>query len=260
MTTTHGERTGPIDPTVEEAPESFWRRCLSQLRHYEQERLLGFGGVVVLGFLVGAAMLSVFAWLAEEVVSQETAALDQAALTYLRQLNSPQMTAAAQFLSLLGSEVVLVAAAILLAVFVWQRRWGAALILVLVTGGAQVLNDILKSVFHRTRPVPLITGLIAAQQFSFPSGHAMVSAAFYFYLTYLSWQLVRGWKRIVLVTGLVLLVLLIGLSRMYLGAHYLSDVIAGYLVGFVWTDAVIIGSRLLVLRTRRHAARRTLTT
>jgi membrane-associated phospholipid phosphatase len=47
---------------------------------------------------------------------------------------------------------------------------------------------------------------------------------------------------------------------MYLGAHYLSDVIAGYLVGFVWTDAVIIGSRLLVVRTRRRAARRTLTT
>jgi undecaprenyl-diphosphatase len=86
----------------------------------------------------------------------------------------------------------------------------------------------------------------------------MVSAAFYFYLAYLSWQVVHCWKRTVLMVGLVILVLLIGVSRIYLGVHYLSDVLAGYLAGFVWTDAVIIGSQLLARHSRRQPAQRTL--
>ena len=107
---------------------------------------------------------------------------------------------------------------------------------------------------HRTRPTP-VGGLIDAQQYSFPSGHAMVSAAFYLYVAYLCWRLMRGrWRRALVVTGLVLLVLLIGLARLYLEAHYLSDVIAGYLAGALWTDAVILGGRVLTLRRSRRYA------
>jgi undecaprenyl-diphosphatase len=222
-------------------------------------RFLGFGGVIALGFLAGVIVLYLFAWLADEVLAQETATLDLAASTYLQQFSSsPQLTIAAEAISLLGSEAIWVFGAILLAVFARQRRWGSAVALVLVTGGAQLVNNILKSLFHRTRPAPVVTAFIAAQQFSFPSGHAMVSAAFYFYLAYLSWQVVHGWKRTVLMVGLVILVLLIGVSRIYLGVHYLSDVLAGYLAGFVWTDAVIIGSQLLARHSRRQPAQRTL--
>jgi undecaprenyl-diphosphatase len=122
-----------------------------------------------------------------------------------------------------------------------------------VTVGAQLLNDVLKQAFHRARPTPL-QGLIEAQQFSFPSGHAMVSAAFYLFVAYLAWRLLRGRWRGVLVAGLILLVLLIGLARLYLQAHYLSDVIAGYFAGLLWTDTVIIGGRVLTIRRRRTTA------
>ncbi len=86
----------------------------------------------------------------------------------------------------------------------------------------------------------------------------MMSAAFYFFLAYLTWRLIKGWARIAMILALVLLVMLVGVSRIYLQAHYLSDVIAGYLVGFLWTETVIIGSQLLVTRRiprlpRRHA-------
>jgi membrane-associated phospholipid phosphatase len=98
--------------------------------------------------------------------------------------------------------------------------------------------------------------LIAAQQFSFPSGHAMVAAAFYLYLASLTRHLIRGWWRAILITAAVLLVLLIGLARIYLGAHYATDVMAGYLAGLLWTDAVIVGSRVVRPRARRrHDAR-----
>src|SRR5205085_8477974 len=102
----------------------------------------------------------------------------------------------------------------------------------------------------RTRPEAVIS-LIQAQSYSFPSGHAMVSASFYFFVAYLAWRLVRGWWRGVLVVGLALLVVAIGVSRIYLQAHYLSDVIAGYVAGFVWTDAVILGSQVLSTERRR---------
>jgi undecaprenyl-diphosphatase len=216
-------------------------------------RLAEFGAIVVAGFVAAVLVLWAFAWLATEVLEQETTALDQATLLFLQQFSSSQLTTAAQLVSLLGSEVIWVIAAVLLAAFLWQRRWGTAVTLVLVTGGAQVLNDILKALFHRTRPEPVV-GLIAAQQFSFPSGHAMVAAAFYFYLAYLAWRLVHGWWRGVLIAGLVGLVLLIGLARLYLEVHYLSDVIAGYLAGWLWADAVILGSRMLTMRPHPHLA------
>jgi undecaprenyl-diphosphatase len=238
-------------PHVEPASSQALRRRLSELGSTEQGRVAEFGAIVVAGFLAAVVLLYAFAWLANEVLDHETQSLDLATRTFLQRFSSPDLTLAAEVVSAMGSQVVFALGGFLVVLFIWQRRWGAALTLLLVTGGAQVLNDVLKELVHRTRPSQVI-GLIDAQQFSFPSGHAMVAAAFYLYLAYLSWRLVRGWWRGLLVVGLIVLVLLIGLSRLYLEAHYLSDVIAGYLAGLLWTDAVIIGGRVLSTRTHRR--------
>ncbi len=249
------EQAGRIDPAVEVAPAEGWRRWAANLGHYDKDRVAGFGGVILAGALIGIVFLYLFVVIADEVLGQETAALDTTAFEFVHRFSSPRMDLAAQAISFMGSEAVLILSVILLALFLWQRRWGAAVMLILISGGVQLLNDILKNTFLRTRPVP-VAGIIAAQQYSFPSGHAMVSAAFYFYLAFLCWRLVRGVWRFVMIAGLVLLVLLIGVSRIYLQAHYLTDVIAGYIAGFVWADAVIIGAQLLATRRlprlRRH--------
>jgi undecaprenyl-diphosphatase len=238
-----------LDPTVDSRSPTGWRRWLVMLAQYQQARVAEFGLIVVAGFAAAVILLYAFAWLAGEVLDQETLAADMATLTFLQQFSSPWLTAIAQVISLMGSEFLVGVGAVLLVAFLWQQRWGAALSLVLVTAGAQLLNNVLKQAFQRPRPTPL-TGLIAAQQFSFPSGHAMVSAAFYLFLAYLSWRLIRGrWPRVLLAGGLILLVLLIGLSRLYLEAHYLSDVIAGYMAGVLWTDTVVIAGRVLTVRT-----------
>lgn len=241
---------GKLDPAVSAAGERGWRQWAEEVGEDEQ-RVAEFGLALVLGLVGGVLCLVAFAWLANEMLASQTQQMDDATLAYLRTYSSPTLDRVAFGLSLFGSEIVVLVAVVLLGVFAWQRRWGAAGGLLLVTIGAQVLNDVLKELFHRTRPAPMLTGPIDAQQFSFPSGHAMVAAAFYFFLAYLAWRLVRGRWRTLLVVGLVLLVLLIGLSRLYLGAHFLSDVIAGFFVGFLWTDAVILGSRALVVRRRR---------
>ena len=117
--------------------------------------------------------------------------------------------------------------------------------------GASVLSTgttaVLPSLTVQRAAGPL-ADVIAAQAFSFPSGHAMVACAFYLFVAYLGWHLLPGWWRAIAIACLLALVLLIGFSRLYLGVHYLTDVVAGYLAGFIWTDAVIIGGRVIFRR------------
>lgn len=245
--------TASSDPSLAARSPSGWRRWLRDIGKRDPERLAASGAILVAAFVAAVVLLYSFAWLAYAVLETQTQALDLAALGALHRFASPELTLGANAISLLGSQAVIVICLALLGLFISQSRWGAAVTLVLVGAGAQVLDDILKELFHRARPVP-IGGFIDAQQFSFPSGHAMVSAAFYMYIAYLTWHLIGGRWRVVLAAGLVVLVLLIGLARLYLEAHYLSDVIAGYLVGLLWTDAVILGSRVLAVRRHRTRA------
>jgi undecaprenyl-diphosphatase len=240
-----------IDPVIAARSQAGWRRWAYELGRDDPERVASFGAVVGLGFVLGIAAMYAFIRLADDVLAQETTALDSAASEFVLRFKSPVMDVVMRTISLFGSELVWVLGLVLLAVFVWQRRWGVAVLLVLVTVGAQVLNDILKATFRRTRPIEVVGGIISAQQYSFPSGHAMMSAAFYFFLGYLVWHLVRGARRWLMVIGLVVLVVLIGISRIYLQVHFLSDVLAGYIAGLLWVDAVIIGSRILRTGRRR---------
>ena len=241
------------DPTVAAATAAGWRAWLTQLLTAGRARLAALGLVLSLGFGVGLVTLYLFAVLADTVVEGDTERLDFAVLYWLRERQSPALDGIAWFFSLLGSELVAVFLMLLLGLFTVRRRWGAGFALLLVTIGAQLQNNVLKDLFQRTRPAP-VTGLIPAQAFSFPSGHAMVAAAFYAFIMYLSWRLLRGWLRVACVATLVVVVLLIGVSRLYLGVHYFTDVVAGYLAGFFWTNSVIIGGSLLARRRRTAGA------
>lgn len=208
--------------------------------------LVGLGGA-------GGALV-LFGYLAEAVVEGEVEWWDASLLTALAASASPTLDRLAWAFSLLGSEALAALLVVLCVLFALRRQWGAAVSLLIVVVGSQLLNNLLKATFHRTRPAPL-TGLIPAQEFSFPSGHAMVAAAFYLYLAFLAWRHVSGWRRVVTTAGLLLVVLLVGFSRLYLGVHYLSDVVAGYVAGFLWTASVIASSRLLRSRRDRELSR-----
>lgn len=239
------------EPAVAQASPARWRDWLLFLVRHGKARLAVLGLELAAG--LGAALLALylFAVLADTVMEEQTTRIDYGVLAALRAVQSAELDRLAYVLSALGAEILVVVMVGLLIVFGWQRRWGAVVSLLLVVVGSQMLNNVLKEWFHRTRPAPL-EGLIPAQAFSFPSGHAMVAAAFYLFIGYLAWQILRGRMRIVCAAFLVLVALLIGLSRLYLGVHYLTDVVAGYIAGVAWTDAVIIGGHLLA---RRRLAR-----
>lgn len=112
-------------------------------------------------------------------------------------------------------------------------------------GGGAVLNRLLKGLFSRPRPV-FEHPLLLETSYSFPSGHAMEALIAYGFLAYLAVLALGNWQaRVGVVFGAALLVVLIGFSRMYLGVHYFSDVVAGYAAGGVWLSALISGTETI---------------
>jgi membrane-associated phospholipid phosphatase len=177
---------------------------------------------------------------------------------------TPDATTGFRLVTHLGSSAVLVVVTALAAGYLARSgRRQAALLLVVTLIGAQALTWSLKATFRRERPSfddPIAT----ATWFSYPSGHALVSIAVYGALAWLIWSGLRSPRaRAVCLVGAAVLVAAIGFSRLYLGVHYLSDVLAGYCAGIAWLllaiESVRAGERsLLRWRVRRAAYRRSL--
>lgn len=139
------------------------------------------------------------------------------------------------FITFLGNPVFLVPANLLLLLFflIKKNKWAAISITLLSLGGLGI-KLLLKQLFHRLRPDnSLIEG--GVNGFSFPSGHALLSVAFYGFLIWLTAHSISNkWLQRGVIILLVLIILAISFSRIYLRVHYATDVIAGLCIGFVW--------------------------
>ena len=180
-----------------------------------------------------------FAHVAEDYVTNDPLAhWDVQFARWLVGERSPAGTDAFRVFTFFGSPAVALAISAVVFVILYRRRLLVeAALLPLVLGGAELLNLILKLSFHRTRPD---VAFVQIDSYSFPSGHAMISAAAYGALAYLAWpQLRTRRRRALLVAATALVVALIGFSRLYLGVHYLSDVLAGVAGGVFWLSLSI---------------------
>lgn len=136
----------------------------------------------------------------------------------------------------LGNKETIIALAILLIIiFSFLKKYAYVIILATTVVGAELSGLLSKNLFHRIRPVTALPD----GSFSFPSGHATISMAFYGLLIYLVWKSIgsKSWRS-GLVVILSLLILCIGFSRLYLGMHFFTDVLGGYFLGLAW---IIIG-------------------
>ena len=142
-------------------------------------------------------------------------------------LISAVVTPIAQFITNLGGAIFLVVLTILLFILIKNKKIGLSIFsnFVIIT----ILNQLLKRILQRPRPTEY--RIIEETGYSFPSGHSMVSMAFYGYLIYLIYKYVKNkyikWTFIVLLSALICS---IGISRIYLGVHYTSDVLGGFLI------------------------------
>jgi undecaprenyl-diphosphatase len=194
-----------------------------------------------LALLLGA--LFAFAGLAEVVSEGEVQAIDDAILLWMNGHANPTLDAAALEITALGGVVVVWTVIVISSVFLWQTRhhYSVFLLWIAVLGG-NTINFTLKGLFARPRPELFEWRVPFAPHSSFPSGHSTTAVVLYVTLAYLLARLQpsRLMRRITLAVA-ALLVVLIGASRVYLGVHHPSDVLAGFTVGLAWATFCALG-------------------
>ncbi len=217
---------------------------------FMREEYLGLH--LTIGFVLSLAALWLFAGVTEDVVHHDPLTkFDLTLTTWIRAHTTPLGDRIFLLVSAVGSPtamaVIAVAGALILVV---RRKWLVLTAWAAAFAGAAVLTVILKNIIQRPRPVDAANFLYGTS-FSFPSGHALGSLVGYGMLAYVIGYLwidsVRGRVRLAIAT--VVLVAAIGISRLYLGVHYFSDVVAGYAVGILWLSVCISG--LQVVQRRR---------
>jgi undecaprenyl-diphosphatase len=183
---------------------------------------------VVLTSLFALGFLAVFV----NLLSDDIAHLDSTAYVFfVLHLRRAWLTPIMQSISGLALPVVLVVMLLAVQVFAPGRRPGLFAALNLV--GVVLVNQVFKFIVQRPRPEGF--RLIAESGYSFPSGHSMVAMGFYGLLAWMAWHYERdAHVRRVSVAGFGLVIVLIGISRIYLGVHYASDVIAGFCLSAAW--------------------------
>jgi len=216
--------------------------------------------VLALRLALGACVLIVaaglFGAIAEDVVHHDAplGAVDRNVAVWLHAHATPACTSLMFLASDLGAPVTVMAMASVMAIFLlWGGQRYRLLLLALAVPGGALLNLVIKQLIHRDRPI-FDDPIQVLTSYSFPSGHAMGSTVFYGTLAAIAiWQ-VREWRvRAAVIAVAALLIALICFSRIYLGVHYLSDVVAGFLAGVAWLATCLFAVAALRRRgTRGH--------
>ena len=204
---------------------------------------------------ISLAALLLFAWLAQETLRGHAGRFDAGVRNAVNAHASPGLTRVMRNFSTLGSALVLASAtACAVVVFLvvgWPR--GALWIGIAMAGGV-LLDVALKYSFHRVRPSPFF-GIAMPHTPSFPSGHALMSFCFYGVLAALLTRRMRSRVAAICICIVAaLMIAAIGLSRIYLGVHYPTDVLAGYLAAGCWVSGLAAADRY---RQGRKKARET---
>jgi membrane-associated phospholipid phosphatase len=206
--------------------------------------------------VAGFAALTVFTWLTAALVrafegAWITASLDAPVVEYIAAHRSNCLSSLMKAVTAAGDDpglwiAVLVGGAIL----AWRKQsWRPQLLLALVMIGAVSLDHLVKLLVARTRP-PLLLQLVASTGWSFPSGHATESAAVYFALAHMfAGTQIRPEIKTLLCAIAFVAVCLIGVSRVYLGVHWPTDVICGWALGGAWS-AIVLGAGVTIQDSR----------
>jgi undecaprenyl-diphosphatase len=190
-----------------------------------------------------------FACMAVLFSSPLMVSFDRSIISFVQRMEAPAMTTIMKFFTFIGAGlpiVIIAVIALIILYFVLGHRRELILFVTAVVGSA-LLNVLLKLWFHRARPN--LHRIIEVTGFSFPSGHAMAAFSLYATLIFLLWKNASsGYSRVLLLLIGSAFIAAIGLSRIYLGVHYPSDVIAGYLASGFWVFLSIWWYRRYILK------------
>ena len=217
----------------------WWRQSTAWLTRLERHELAW-----LLVGLTGCVLLLVFLKLSGAVMQGETMAFDKWVVESFRKADDPSRpigppwlaSAMMDITALGGPTVIFMVVLAVIGFLVLQGRYWTALFIFLIALSGEALNYALKATFFRPRPSSVLH-LREAFSTSFPSGHAMQSAIIYLTLGAMLMRLAQGrLTKIYCCAAAMVLTFLVGLSRVYLGVHYPTDVIAGWVVGLFWAS------------------------
>nr|WP_256336630.1 phosphatase PAP2 family protein [Paenibacillus sp. OK060] len=190
--------------------------------------------------LVAAGCLIAFVSIALSISDNQIHTFDDTLIGWIQGMESPGMTRFMQLFTWIGSEVPVVVITILamLVLYIYLRHKRELLFLACVIAGSTLLNALIKLVFQRARPT--INRIIEVSGYSFPSGHSMAAFSLYGGLAFLIWKHVpTATGRVLMIIVSAIFILTIGMSRIYLGVHYPSDVVGGYFLSGCWLAVCI---------------------
>jgi undecaprenyl-diphosphatase len=185
--------------------------------------------------LSAALSLAVFSIIALSISDNQIHRFDDSLITWIQGMESQGMTRWMELFTWIGSGIPVVIITILsmVVLYVFLRHRRELLFLGCVIAGSAILNSLLKLMFQRARPT--IHRIIEVSGYSFPSGHSMAAFSLYGGLAFLIWKhipTVAG--RVLMIIVSAMFILMIGMSRIYLGVHYPSDVVGGYFMSGCW--------------------------
>ncbi len=209
---------------------------------------------VLLLFFISVAA---FALLVNRVIRPNETTIDMAVFDAIRPYISSCLTGFMRFITFLGTHLFLIPANLVLIayfLFIRKHRWYSIKVPVVAIGSVSLMLG-LKTLFSRLRPTDPL--LAEVKGFSFPSGHAMSAMTFYGLLIYLVYRYIKDpvWKWVLIVL-LSLLILLIGVSRVYLRVHYATDVVGGFAMGIIWLVVALWATRRIEMLVRSARAER----
>jgi undecaprenyl-diphosphatase len=216
-----------------------------------------FGLPFTILLVVAGLNVALLTKLAEHVVNSEaTKAMDIEVSAFIFNLRSPNLSLAFYLFTQLGSVYGVTAMALMAGLFFsWKREWHHLIALLVSVLGSALSMDLLKSFFHRERPLNIAYYTTEAS-FSFPSGHATSAMALVGLFCYFCLIDIKNKRARILLFCLGLAyILLIGISRIYLGVHFLTDVAAGFILGFLWVLVAIGLLEYLTIDKVKHTAK-----
>lgn len=214
---------------------------------------LSFYLIILFSFVVFVIGTNLFVELTEEVTGDTIESFDQSVTEYITSFRTPGLNSFFVFVTDLGDVYAYLMAMILVTIFLFVklRNWKFIFQLLGVLILSALSNIALKKVFNRARPTE--EHLVVIETLSYPSGHAMSAMAFYGFLIYLIYQIkMMKWIRVFLTILFSVVILAIGISRIYLGVHFPSDVAGGFIAGLIWvTFCIILFNVIDLLRKRK---------
>lgn len=229
------------------------QKIINSWREWVDRQVFGLPTTIAIaGLIVAILALWGFIELADEVLEKQTKAIDQAILLAIKPLHTPLLNIVMHGFSIVGGTVVVTLLCLGLGVTFWVRRNKIEFTTLAIAAlGSVIMNLAIKLFFKRDRPA--LWELVSSnpRTSSFPSGHAMMSLVIYGLLGYLLAHRFPRWRWWIFI-GITLLVTAIGFSRLYLGIHWPTDIVAGYAAALIWLAVSIL---YLEVRWKRRSQR-----